>query len=169
MCIRDRFSSLLKSKIEELYPSWKVVCYTDMPKDFDFDGCLLDIELKGIHEGFEIANKLKGEDISFPIIFISSHDELVCEGYKYSALRFIRKQHYQKELPEALEALFKILRIRQAYIDLKEDRTHAECRIMIHHIQYVYSSGSYLYFLDKEDVYKRQSYMRVQCTIVYLL
>ena len=147
----ELFSGLLKNKIEELYPSWKVNCFTDMPDDFDFDGCLLDIELKGVHEGFEIANKLKQKDLGFPIIFISSHDELVCEGYKYSALRFIRKQYYQKELPEALEALFKILRIRQAYVDVKEDRNNIECRIMINNIQYIYSSGSYLYFLDKDN------------------
>lgn len=152
----ELFSGLLKSKIEELYPSWKVVCYTDMPEEYDFDGCLLDIELKGIHEGFEIANKLKSEDLGFPIIFISSHDELVCEGYKYSALRFIRKQYYLTELPEALEALFNILRIRQAYVDVKEDHTHIECRIMINHIQYIYSSGSYLYFLDKDNYLYRK-------------
>lgn len=157
----ELFSGLLKSKIEELYPSWKVSCYTDLPKQLDVDACFLDIELKGIHEGFEIANAIKKEDIDFPIIFISSHDELVCEGYKYSALRFIRKQYYQKELPEALEALFKALRIRQAYVDVKEDKTNAPCRIAFHHVQYVFSNGSYLYLLDKDNyLYRKRDSIR---------
>lgn len=75
-----------------------------------YDLLLLDIDMPTIN-GFELAEKINNNasmQYATTIIYISTYDNLVYESFKYSPLRFIRKNRINEELPEAIQAfLFK--------------------------------------------------------------
>lgn len=80
------YSDIIDQTIKELEPTWQVEHFQYEPKEI-YDAYFLDIELQGKQNGFKIAEKIKTIDHRIPIVFVSSHEELVCEGYKYQALR----------------------------------------------------------------------------------
>lgn len=68
-----------------------------------YDIILLDIEMKGLN-GLETAKFLRQFDPNVIIIFVTSHEELACNGYEVSAFRFITKPINGAKLIEAIEA-----------------------------------------------------------------
>lgn len=71
-----------------------------------YDLLLLDIDMPMIN-GFELAEKINNNasmKYATTIIYISTYDNLVYESFKYSPLRFIRKNRINEELPEAIQA-----------------------------------------------------------------
>lgn len=138
------YSDIIDQTIKELEPTWKVEHFQYEPKEI-YDAYFLDIELQGKQNGFEIAEKIKTIDHRIPIVFVSSHEELVCEGYKYQALRFIRKSHLT-ELKEAVEAVKKILDKQDIEIEVYSlSKEHAV--INLGQVECLYSQGNYVYFL----------------------
>ena len=54
--------------------------------------------------GMEIADKILTKNPHSEIIFISNHEEMVFESFRYTPLRFIRKEKMNQELQEAISA-----------------------------------------------------------------
>ena len=104
----------LKSIMKALnYAQYEVKLFTDGTKliksSIKFDLLLLDIEMPIIN-GFALAEKIKNKfsiQDSTSIIYISTYDNLVYESFRYSAMRFIRKNRINEELPEAIVAFLK--------------------------------------------------------------
>lgn len=145
------FSDLLAKSIESLRPSWNIEVHNNYVQKKSYDAYFLDIEFCGKNDGFLIAENIWKFQENIPVIFISSHNELVCEGYKYHALRFIRKQYYNQELEESLNALDKIFLYQQSYIEVRNCTDNDKCQLFFSDIQYLYTDGNYLTFLDKDD------------------
>lgn len=72
--------------------------------DLSCDAYLMDIHMPGV-DGIHLAQQLRTSGNLCSIIFISSIEERVFEALRVQPLRFVRKQHLSKELPEALTAL----------------------------------------------------------------
>lgn len=142
------YSDIIDQTIKELEPTWQVEHFQYEPKEI-YDAYFLDIELQGKQNGFKIAEKIKTIDHRIPIVFVSSHEELVCEGYKYQALRFIRKSNLT-ELKEAVEAVGNIL-MKQAYQIELSDENKAFIRVPLNRIQCFYVQGNYLNFITEEN------------------
>ncbi|MDD3361702.1 MAG: LytTR family DNA-binding domain-containing protein [Hespellia sp.] len=68
----------------------------------DLDLCFLDIEMPEI-QGMEIARDIGERNPECKIVFISNHKELVQEGYKVHAYRFLYKPVNQDELEEVMK------------------------------------------------------------------
>lgn len=67
----------------------------------DYDILLLDVEMKGI-TGIELAKQIRPRNRRVEIIFITSHFELVGEGYEVDALHYLVKPIVETKLMEVL-------------------------------------------------------------------
>lgn len=71
-----------------------------------FHVCFLDIDMPDIN-GMDLAGQIRAAwpDRVTVIIFVSNRDDLVFDSLKVRPLRFIRKNHFADELPEAADAV----------------------------------------------------------------
>ena len=69
-----------------------------------FDLLFLDIEMPQIN-GLELAKMLRQSGYAGEIIFLTSHDEVMAEGYKVHAFRFLTKPIDMGQLREAIADL----------------------------------------------------------------
>lgn len=94
------------------YEHYEIYTFTDgmqlIESPIKFDLLLLDIDMPTI-DGFNLAEKISNNIAALDnatIIYISTYDNLVYESFKYSPLRFIRKNRINEELCEAIQAFF---------------------------------------------------------------
>lgn len=58
--------------------------------------------------GFDIATTFSDCDYPVLIVFVTAYDELVYSSIKFQPYRFIRKTHFNEELPECIESAYKV-------------------------------------------------------------
>ncbi|MCR5546870.1 MAG: LytTR family DNA-binding domain-containing protein [Lachnospiraceae bacterium] len=73
-----------------------------------FDLYFLDIEMPEM-DGLSLAKKIRTLNPDAIIVFISNKDELVFQSFEVRPFRFIRKNHFEEELPGLINALKKAL------------------------------------------------------------
>lgn len=105
--IYDKVDKIMK---DLNYDQYEIKTFTDgiklIESDTKFDLLLLDIDMPTI-DGFNLAKKISNNIAALDnatIIYISTYDNLVYESFKYSPLRFIRKNRINEELCEAIQA-----------------------------------------------------------------
>ena len=116
MIVDDNMTNLIMAKkvLEEIYEIVPVSAgktalefLHDMPDPPDI--MLLDIDMPIIN-GFNLAERVSNNLLSqenATIIYITTYENLVYEAFKYSPLRFIRKNRINEELLEAIQAFLK--------------------------------------------------------------
>lgn len=77
-----------------------------------FDMFFLDIEMPGVN-GIELCRQLRTLYPKSLVVFISNREELVFQTFEVRPFRFIRKQHFDRELPEVVHAVVNELRSRE--------------------------------------------------------
>ncbi|MBO4320179.1 MAG: response regulator transcription factor, partial [Treponema sp.] len=65
------------------------------------DVLLLDIDMPGM-SGMEVASMLTQEKAQTLIVFVTAHDELVYDSFKYHPFAFVRKKYLADELRNVL-------------------------------------------------------------------
>ena len=73
-----------------------------------YDLYFLDIEMPGI-DGLSLAKKIRSTAPEALIVFISNKEELVFQSFEVRPFRFLRKNHFEEELPGFLADLKKEL------------------------------------------------------------
>ena len=73
---------------------------------------LLDIDMPGI-SGMEVAASLAREKVHTLIVFVTAHDELVYDSFKYHPFAFVRKKFLEEELKSVLSDCEKQLESRK--------------------------------------------------------
>lgn len=117
-----------------------------------YDLLLLDIDMPTIN-GFELAEKINNNTSiqdATTIIFISTYDNLVYESFKYSPLRFIRKNKIDEELGEAIQA-FLCKREHNGY-PLMFSTDLGKRSISVNDIIYIEVQSHKLYVHEKEKL-----------------
>ena len=66
------------------------------------DVLLIDIDMPGM-TGMELAAELTSEKVRTLIVFVTAHDELVYDSFKYHPFAFVRKKYLQEELQNVLQ------------------------------------------------------------------
>lgn len=78
-----------------------------------YDMVFLDLEL-GESDGFDVAEKIVLINVNVIIIFVTSHDNLVYEAFKFRPLGFIVKQNFEKEFSRMMRKIIeKLIESRQ--------------------------------------------------------
>lgn len=70
-----------------------------------YQAVFLDIEMPDM-DGMTLAKLLREEGVEIPIIFLTSHEEQMEEGYEVRAFRFLVKPVNKEKLEKALSSLF---------------------------------------------------------------
>ncbi len=92
----------ITSFIKKDFPSSEVSAYSDgesflASSEERPEVLLLDIDMPGI-SGMEVAATLTREKVQTLIVFVTAHDELVYDSFKYHPFAFVRKKFLEKEL-----------------------------------------------------------------------
>lgn len=150
----------LKKKLQtscEKYPSTVEIIGFQSAKEFlesyekqVFHVVFLDIYLPEIN-GLEIARILREKDENVLIIFCTSDDSMVYNSIKYGPFRYLRKSMLDKELDEAVEAIFLELKKLQYKIVVKT--TDGMIPILAKEIIYLESKGHYINVHVNDNVF----------------
>ena len=120
----DKLTDLTNTFFEKRKTAISIRCF-DNSSDFISDLknhtnlFLLDIMMPG-NSGLELASLIRDMQPDAHIIFISSMEEAVYTTFKYSPLRFIRKEYISEELPEALNAFLSDYSICESTIEVND-------------------------------------------------
>lgn len=100
----------IEKKLLTLRPGYQIDIFHSgkqlLAKDVQYDFIFLDIEMPELN-GLETAQKLRKREQNEYIIFLTSHTELMAEGYKVKAFRFLRKPISDEDFREAVEEIEK--------------------------------------------------------------
>lgn len=157
----ERIKSLLVKIMDSVDIEYTINTFIDgdvfLSSDMTFDLLLFDIDMPKIN-GFDLVkrmNSLKLKCSRYSVIYISNYENLVFESFKYSPLRFVRKNMLESDFPEAIEAfLSKYLNENNcfAFID-RESNAYVKIRLM--DIMYFESFGHDICVVEKTGkVYK---------------
>ena len=64
-----------------------------------YDLFFLDIDMPGLN-GIELCRRLRADGSRALVVFISGKEELVFQTFEVQPFRFVRKNHFQEELPQ---------------------------------------------------------------------
>ena len=77
-----------------------------------FDALFLDIDMPGT-DGVTVADSLRSSGSAICLVFLSAREDRVFDTFRSGPLRFVRKAHLQRDLPEAVQAVQQALSRRQ--------------------------------------------------------
>lgn len=108
------FQSRLEVILKQLDVEYVIKRYSnghDFLKELEsFDAVFLDIDMPAMG-GMEIAEYIN-QNHPIPILFLTAYNELVYSSFQFQPFRFIRKDHIDSELEEAVCALNRYIHIR---------------------------------------------------------
>ena len=115
----------------------------------DYDILLLDIEM-GAMDGVTMAKKLRRENDTVQIIFITGYSDYIAEGYEVEALHYLMK-------PVGEEKLFSVLNRAAEKLSKNERMLNLEMkgemvRIPVYQIRYAEVFGNYVTIHAREDI-----------------
>ena len=84
----------------------------------DFDILLLDIEMEGM-DGVSLAKKLRKDNETVQIIFITGYSDYIAEGYEVSALHYLMKPVKEEKLFSVLDRAADKLRTNEKVLTLE--------------------------------------------------
>lgn len=115
----------------------------------DFDILLLDIEM-GDMDGVTMAKKLRRENDSVQIVFITGYSDYISEGYEVAALHYLMKPVKEDKLFSVLNrAVDKLLKNEKV---LNLDISGEMVRIPVYQIRYAEVFGNYVTIHASEDL-----------------
>jgi DNA-binding LytR/AlgR family response regulator len=100
----------------------------------ELDVLILDIDMPKV-SGLELAEKLRNENQSLIIIFLSAHEEFVFKAFEFQPFRYIRKIYLENEMPVAIRSAIKVVEAnKDEQVILRTD--DGEMKFMISEIMY---------------------------------
>lgn len=105
---------------------------------------LLDIDMPSMN-GIDIASIIRKSYPNVPLIFISNAIGMVFDVFRVSPLRFVRKEHLEKDLPDALSAFYSLYSAsnQDAYINLSS-KSGEQMSLQLKEIIYFNSEKHYV-------------------------
>lgn len=113
----------------------------DYSEEKDFDILLLDIEMPGMN-GIELAKKVRSENSTVQIVFITGYYEYFSDGFDVSALHYLIKPADEQKLCAVLDKAVDNLAYRQRSVLLTT--ADGEIKVSLADILYVESENVYI-------------------------
>ena len=107
----------------------------------DYDILLLDIEM-GVMDGVTMAKKLRLDNDTVQIVFITGYSDYILEGYEVAALHYLMKPLREDKLFSVLNRAAEKLSKNEKVLNF--DVSGEMVRIPIYHIRYADVSGNYV-------------------------
>lgn len=114
----------------------------------DYDILLLDIEM-GKMDGVSLAKKLRQDNDTVQIVFITGYSDYLSEGYEVEALHYLMKPVKEAKLFQVLDRAAARIAKNEKILNLQ---TGGEMiRIPVHQIRYAQVKGNYVTIYWKEE------------------
>ena len=129
-CLKDlNYSASIATYISS------VALYASVADGERFDIYILDVEMP-IHNGFEIAEKIREFQPNAVLLFLTSHSELASEGYKVEAFRYISKINLDRDFSDILsKSLQRVKKLSEEALTVQHYTNYT--RILLQDILYV--------------------------------
>ena len=125
----------------------------------DFDILLLDIEMEEM-DGVTMAKKLRKDNDTVQIIFITGYSDYIEEGYEVAALHYLMKPLKEEKFFQVLDRAVEKLQKNERVLNL--DIAGGMVRIPIHQIRYLEVRGNYVTIHGKEEYVVKMSLGEVE-------
>ncbi len=119
-----------------------------------YDILFLDIEMPKA-SGIQVADKVRIKNPYVKILFITNREDLVFHSIQYRPFRFIRKNHLEDELPEAVNGLIESLHKENKYLKVSFNGTEKNIKII--DIHYIESCKHDIYIYTFHDTFRIKS------------
>lgn len=149
--------SLQKQKVFVEILSSGVQLLVSLEKHVLYDVYLLDVDMPDIN-GLELAGKIRQQDQTGYIIFITNYEKYALQGYKYHAYQYILKDHYKHELVRVLEQIYQELEAQESCYYVIQANNKYE-KFPFKKIQYLVKEGKYIIFYCNAVEYKERATM----------
>lgn len=101
----SRLRQTISSIVVDMEGNVEIIVYRSpnklLEESIKFDLLFLDIEMSEL-DGISVAKILREKNEEGKIVFVTSHQELVREGYKVQAFRYLYKPYEEREIREIL-------------------------------------------------------------------
>ena len=115
----------------------------------DYDILLLDIEM-GLMDGVSMAKKIRQDNDTVQIIFITGYSDYIAEGYEVNALHYLMKPVKEEKLFSVLERA--IEKISKNDVVLNMDSADGMVRVPIYQIRFAEVFGNYVTIHANDEV-----------------
>ena len=132
----------------DLFPSAESFLF-HYAQERDYDILLLDIEM-GAMDGVTMAKKLRGDNDTVPIVFITGSSDYISEGYEVAALHYLVKPVKEEKLRSVLDRAAAKLSKNEKVLTFAIGGEME--RIPIYEIRYADVSGNYVTIHGRRDV-----------------
>lgn len=120
----------------------------------DFQILLLDIEMEAM-DGVAMARKLRRENDTIQIVFVTGYSDYIAEGYEVEALHYLLKPLKTEKLFAVLDRAAEKLYRNEKVLNLE---TGGEMlRVTVYEIRYIDVQGNYVTVHAKEDYVVRKT------------
>ena len=115
---------------------------------------LLDIQIPGEMNGLALAKHIHETDYLVPIVLITNYGEFVYEGYRVSALRYLRKPVQQDEIDECMNIAWRQMQAQDCQCIVLDNAAQV-LRIPARSILYLEASGHHVivHMADQNEDY----------------
>ena len=131
--VREWGESREESVALEMFPSAEAFLFA-YDEDKNFDLLLLDVEMGGM-DGVSMARRVRAENKTVQIIFITGYSDYIAEGYDVAALHYLMKPVNREKLFGVLDRAVERLKISQRCLNL--DMGGEMVRIPLYEIRYI--------------------------------
>ncbi len=133
-------------KIKEFNNAESFLFHYEEEKNFDI--LLLDIEMGEIN-GVELAKKVRKEDETLQIVFITGYSDYIIEGYEVSALHYLMKPVNTDKLFQTLNRAVEKLKHNEKFLFL--ETIDGNIKIPFYQIEYIEVIKNYITVYAKEE------------------
>lgn len=150
----------ISERVKMQFPSAEVKAFSAATellyrlKEENCDVLLLDIDMPKI-SGMEVAQRLAELPKKPLLVFVTGHDELVYESFRYHPFGFVRKQFIAEELGKVLEDCQKELLQERKHFNFR--MTGKEVCLAMSEIMFFESEGNYLKVHTEKEEYRFRS------------
>lgn len=156
-----KLSGYIDSFLKGIFKNYQVLEINEKFDDFsqyhDIDLLFIDIDLKDLN-GINIIKRLQMDKVDYPIIYVSSRQELVFSSLTTQPFYFVRKQNLENDLKE----LFKLLNIyyKKTMKMITFDYYGRKTCIFLKDIHYITSFGHDISIVCDQETYTYRSSLK---------
>lgn len=150
----------LESAIQKLCHRYRIKAFasgTELLQELEKESCdvlLLDIDMPQM-SGMDVAKKLCEMEAKPLLIFVTSHDELVYDSFRFHPFGFVRKSFFEQEIEKILKDCEAELESSTRHFTFRFNGK--DVRLLLTDILFFEADGNYLKLVASKEEYRIRS------------